>query len=353
MSGILRLFAVIWRTVLQCLAFKGMCDGSPVSGGTLVRRFLLFCTLLLAGWLGMPSPVFAAEQRLIAVVMANSQARYQEVHAVFAENSVFFCGSNCRIYVQTPNDDTMSLRNSVRKAIALGADLIVTYGPAATLAAQAESPRVPTLFADVYDPVGLGLVSAQKMTGRNMTGIRGDAPLQALFKYYTDATAPRKLAILYDQTSREGKLQKETLQESVVKKGIALQPLAVAGPDGYLDALRNLAEDTDGLFLASSEHTDTELAEVLGFAAKRRLPVITQRPGAAEMGAFMVLETSAREQGEKLAEIAGQVFAGAKTDQIPISRPRQVSFVINLKVAKDYGLQVPFETLSIASRIVR
>lgn len=309
--------------------------------------------MLLGGWLGMTSPLFAAEERLVAVIMANSKARYQEVHAVFVENSASFCGSNCRVYVQTPNDDTMSLRNSVRKAIALGADLIVTYGPAATLAAQAESPRVPTLFADVYDPVGLGLVSAQKMTGRNMTGIRGDAPLQALFKYYTDAARPRKLAILYDQTSREGNLQKETLEKSVVRKGIVLEPLVVASSDGYLEALRNLAEDTDGLFLASSEHTDTELAEVLEFAAQRRLPVITQRPGTAEMGAFMVLETSAREQGEKLAEIAGQVLAGTKTDQIALSRPRQVSFVINLKVAKDYGIQVPFETLSIASRIVR
>ena len=67
----------------------------------------------------------------------------------------------------------------------------------------------------------------------------------------------------------------------------------------------------------------------------------------------MVLETSAVEQGEKLAEMAGQVFSGKAIDDIPLHKPRQVAFVINLKVAKEYGINVPFQTLSVASRVVR
>ena len=321
--------------------------------GDFVKHFLLLCIVLLAGWLGAPSDATAAEKRLIAVIMANSQQRYQDIHTAFAGNSQNFCGENCQIYVQTPNADTMSLRNSVRKAVALGADLIVTYGPAATLAAKAEVPPIPMIFADVYDPVQLGLVSAKTKTGRNLTGIRGDAPVQALFKYFVQATQARKLVVLYNVNSQEGLLQKTVLQTSGKRRGVAVIPLAVENNKDHITPLKDLPADADGLFLACSEHADTHLSDVLEFAAARQLPVITLRAGSAELGAFMVLETSAAEQGEKLAEIAELILAGKKTDEIRMYKPRQVAFVINLKIAKEYGIHVPFETLTVASRVVR
>lgn len=318
-----------------------------------MKHFLLFCIILLGGWLGFSSDAIAAEKRLIAVIVANSQPRYQDIHTAFVENFQKICNEHCQIYVQTPNADIMSLRNSVRKAVALGAELIVTYGPAATLAAKAEVPPIPTIFADVYDPVQLGLVSAKSRTGRNMTGIRGDAPVQALFKYFVQATQAKKLAVLYNTNSQEGLLQKSVLQASGEKKGVVVLPLAVKNHKDHISALKDLPADVDGLFMACSEHADSHLSQVLEFTSARQLPVITMRAGAAELGAFMVLETSAVEQGEKLADMAAQVLAGKKTDEIPMYKPRQVAFVINLKVAKEYGIQVPFQTLTVASRVVR
>ncbi len=318
-----------------------------------MKRLFILCILLVSYWLGNPAEAIAAEERLIAVIMANSQQRYRDIHAVFVDKARSFCGDHCRIYVQTPNVDVMSLRNSVRKATALGADLIVTYGPAASLAAKAESSPVPIVFADVYDPVKLELVSAKSLTGRNMTGIRGDAPLQALFKYFVETTQAGTLAVLFDTGSPVSTLQKAILEDSAKKKGITTVLLPVDGQKDHLTPLQALPADIDGLFLASSEHTETQLMDILAFAAARQLPVMTQRAETAELGAFMVLQTSIVEQGEKLAEIAGQVLAGSKPTEIPMYKPHQVEFVVNLKIAREYGIQVPLQTLSVASRVVR
>jgi putative ABC transport system substrate-binding protein len=317
-----------------------------------VKLCLVFCLIFFGGWLGGGSSAIAADVRLIAVVMANSQLRSQEIHAAFVKNSQEFCGDNCRIYVQTPNSDTMSMRNSVRKAVALDADLILTYGPVAALAAKTEAPPIPTLFADVYDPVKLELVSAKTLTGRNMTGIRGDAPLQTLFKYFTEATKARRLAILYDISSPVDNLQRQVLEDVGKKKGMDVVLLPVEKQKGSMTALQAIAPDVDGLFLANSDYNETRFKEILTFASERQLPVLTQRAGSADIGAFMVLETSPVEQGEKLAEIAGLVLSGSKTVDIPMYKPRQVAFIVNLKLAKKYGLQIPFQTLSVASRII-
>lgn len=320
--------------------------------GDFVWRFLLSTLIMMSCSFSGPSQA-AADERLIAVIMANSQPRYNQVHAAFVKNTGAFCDRDCRIYVQTPNADTMSLRNSVRKAVALGADLIVTYGPMATLAAKAELPPVPTIFADVYDPVGLEIVSANTKTGRNMSGIRGDAPVQGLFKYFTDTVTVRKFAILFDMHSPEALLQKRILEESSKRKGIAVYAMEVGESHNYFAQLGKLPDDVDGVFIANSELHESQLSFVLGYTNARKIPVLTQLAGAADEGAFMVLETSAQEQGEKLAEIAGQVFSGQNINQIPMLRPHSIAFVINLGVAKELSIKVPIQTLSVASRVVR
>jgi putative ABC transport system substrate-binding protein len=341
-------------TDYDCIRRYDLPFAPPLRGwGDFVRSFVLAGIILLCGWLLNTSEAFALEKRLIAVIMANSQPRYHDVHAVFVESLQPVLSSDDLIYVQTPNADFMSLRNSVRKAVALDADLIITYGPSATLAAQAESPSMPTLFVDVYDPVGLQLVSADKLTGRNMTGVRGDAPLQSLLTYFLEATQVNSLAVLFDSESTEANLQKDLIYNHCTKRGVVVTPLPVVKLSDHETPLQALPADVGGIFLANSEHSESHLEYVIGFADARKIPVITQRAGAAAFGAFMVLETSATEQGEKIAEMARAVLAGKKAEEIPMYKPHRVEFVVNLQVAKRYGLNVSFQTLSVASRIVR
>ena len=318
-----------------------------------MKHLVLFCTILFSGWSLFFSEAVAAQNPLIAVIMANSTQRFQEIHQVFVDNSTSFCTSDCKVYVQTPNADVMSLRNSVRKAVALGADVIINYGPAASLAAKAEVSSIPVLFAYVYDPVGLGLVSSKTLVGRNMTGIRGDAPVQSLLKYFVETTKAKKLAILYDVNSPEGTLQKQTLEESGKLRGVETISVPIKNKQDHLSAFEAIPTDTDGLFLTGSEHRGNYLPHVLAAASERKLPVISQRPGTSEAGVFMVLETGAAEQGEKLAEMVGQVLSGRDLEEIPMRRPHQVEFVVNMKISKDYSLQIPLQILSVASRIVR
>ncbi len=321
--------------------------------GDLVRLFVVLGIIFFCCWFLSAPEAIALEERLIAVIMTDSHPRYEEVHSAFTETLQPACGSDCRIYVQTPNADTMSLRNSVRKAVALGAELIVTYGPSATLAAQAESLSTPTLFADVYDPVALNLVSADKMTGHNMTGVRGDAPLQALLKYFLEATEANSLAVLYDDASPEANLQKIILQDYGVKRGAEVMLFPVVDLKDHDAILQGMPEVVDGLFLANSEHSESYLERVIGFADEHQIPVLTQRAGAAELGAFMVLQTSAVEQGEKVAEMAKAIMAGKNVEEIKMYKPHKVDFIVNLKVANRYNINVPFQTLSVASGVVR
>jgi putative ABC transport system substrate-binding protein len=148
-------------------------------------------------------------------------------------------------------------------------------------------------------------------------------------------------------------LQKSVLEESANRRGIKIAAVGVGGGSDHLLPLNQLPDDIEGVFVASSEHHESQLSFVIEHTTANNVPIITQRARAAELGAFMVLETSAVEQGEKLAEMVGKVLAGAKVENMPMHRPHKVSFVVNLKAAREFGIDIPIQTLSVASRVIR
>lgn len=315
----------------------------------------MFLGLLILCCVGLAptAPAVAAEEPLIAVILPNDLPRYWQIQTAFLPALQSACGTGCRVYVQTPNADRLSLRNSVRKAVALDARLIVTYGTAATSAARSENPGLPILFADVPDPEALTYDNNKSLVGNNMTGVRGDAPLPALLSFFLEATKAGSLAILYEKDSVEGSYQRNTLLQVAKRRNVAVMELVLDDDDDIVTRLKSLPSHIDGLYLAHGERLSRQLQDVIATMKQQKIPVISQIPGSAELGAFMSLETDAAEQGEKLAVLAGQMLRSKKAQPPAIIKPRQVAFVVNLKAAHALHLQVPLQTLAAATRIVR
>jgi len=315
----------------------------------------LFLGLLILCCVGLAptAPAVAAEETLIAVILPNDLPRYWQIQTAFLPAMQSACGTGCRVYVQTPNADPLSLRNSVRKAVALDARLIITYGTAATSAARIENPGLPILFADVPDPEALTYDNNKSLVGKNMTGVRGDAPLPALLTFFVEATKAVNLAILYEKGSAEGTYQKNTLLQAAKRRNVAVLELALGEGDDVVSALKSLPNQIEGLYLAHGERLALQLNDIITTMKQKNIPVISQISGSAELGAFMALETDPVEQGEQLAVLAGQMLRSKKSPPPAIIKPRQVAFVVNLKVAHALHIQVPLQTLTAATRVVR
>lgn len=319
-------------------------------------RRSLFISLLLSFfcWSVPAGSANAAEEHLISVILPNALPRYQQIQAAFLPALQSVCGAQCRVYVQSPNTDVLSLRNSIRKAVALDSRMIITFGTAATTAAKVENPSLPVLFVDVLDPEAQGFGGGKDGKGKHMmTGVRGDAPLPTLFRYFVEATGARRLAVLYEMETPEGIYQKEALLQAGARMNVEIVELAVGLNDDVVTVVKSMPTGTDGLFLAHGERLSAQAVDVVAIARQRRLPVISQIPGVAELGAFMTLETDPIEQGEQLAALVGQVLSARKVSTLDIVRPRQVAFIINLKTAQALNLKVPLQSLTAATRIIR
>ncbi len=317
------------------------------------RLFQIVVALVFLGG-GLLIPVHAEEQ-FVAVVITGNLERYQQAHEAFVK--ILRAGGatddRVKVYVQTPNPDPMSWMNSIRKAVGIGADLIVTYGAPVTLVAKREVRGTPLLFADVYDPVALGIVRDLDAPGGDVSGVSGKTPMDTLIKTYLDVRSVKTMGVLYSSDEQGSALQVAKLEELAEKFGFALEKANLSRREDVQPALAQLASRVDSLFLTESIHLTQQLPSVLNECTALKLPVLSQIPGLSDLGAFMTLEADPSEQGQMVGVHALQILSGVKAFSLPVRRPKKVSLVINLKVAQQLDLKVPFQALSMATRVIK
>ena len=308
--------------------------------------FIIFSVLFC-----FAEPGAGADQCLVSVIKPGNLPHLEILHRKFSER--LLASSPCRIYLQSPNADGMSLRNSARKAVAVGSSLIVTYGSSATLAAKYEAGSVPLLFADVYDPASFDLVSAKGFPHQDSSGVRGDAPVQTLLKTFLETTGSKELAILFDAVDPASALQANSLKEIASRKGFSVVLLPVHPDRELLAAFEGLKAGVGGVLLVQGGRVSIDSDKIYALARDKRIPIISQGYGAADHGCLISLETDPLEQGELLADMALNVINGETPRQIRMVLPKKVSLVVNLRVAEQLGLKVPFDVLSMVTRVVR
>jgi putative tryptophan/tyrosine transport system substrate-binding protein len=262
--------------------------------------------------------------------------------------------SNVEVITQTPNPDPISWANSIRKFNAIGADLIVSYGASATIAAMRESNDIPVVFADVYGPVESGIAKSMASTGRNMAGISSKVPLVTLVRTAMALKPIRSLGVIYTAREEGSQVQLREAHRIAVQSGFRLNQVNV-NTTGALDgALATLfAAHVDCIYITESTAGSRGFEKIVHRASELKIPVISQMPGAAHRGAVISLEADPAEQGQVAADYAARMLAGRRGSQLPVATPKRVDLIVNLKVARALELHVPFPVLSVATRVLK
>jgi putative ABC transport system substrate-binding protein len=262
--------------------------------------------------------------------------------------------SNVEVITQTPNPDPISWANSIRKFNAIGADIIITYGASATLAAMREANDIPIVFADVYGPVEAGIAKSMQSAGRNLAGMSSKVPLVTLIKTAMEIKTIRTLGVVYSAREEGSLVQLREARRIAAQLGVSLAEVNLAGASGLDAALASLfAAHVDCIYVSECTFGSRGLEKIVHHASELKIPVISQMPGAAQKGAVISLEADPAEQGQLAADYAARILAGKKALQLPVATPKRVDLIVNLRVAKMLELHVPFPVLSAATRVLK
>jgi putative ABC transport system substrate-binding protein len=297
--------------------------------------------LLLVGSLLAPSQLFA--QETLAAIITADLPRYQQVHEAMAGvlQTAGFGEDKLKIFKQTPNADKMSLANSLRRAEAAGATLVVTYGSYATSVAANELKDASLLFADVYDPVELGAVKTLTAPGTNASGATSKTDLSALLEALVSLKQVKTIGALYTKGQKGSEQQLADLKKLAENHGVSFTAENARNPKEALTLGTKLAAKADALFLTESVAVGLQSKEITSAAQSKGCAVFSQIPGLVETGALLGLEADPTEQGKLVAVHALQALQGQKVLLLPVREAKKIDLKVNQKTADSLGLQLP------------
>jgi putative tryptophan/tyrosine transport system substrate-binding protein len=236
------------------------------------------------------------------------------------------------------------------------ADVIVTWGTPATLAAKRATATIPIVMAAIGDPVAIGAASSLARPGGNVTGFSTlNTELESKRLEILKELVPslRHVGVLTNATSAYAIDAVQRLRHQAAERGFTVAEAAVRDRSDLDAKLEMLATARpDAVVVVADSFLTANHARIAKGLADSRLPAIYGYREAAMGGGLIAYGTDYRELFRRAAGYVDKILRGATPGDLPIEQPTRFELVINLKAADGLVLAVPPTLLARADEVI-
>jgi len=241
--------------------------------------------------------------------------------------------------------------------VRLRVDVIVTSsGEPAIRAAKGATATIPIVMAISADPVGTGLVTSLARPGGNVTGLSILAPQVAGKRLELLKEAiPRAshVAVLWNAGYPGKALELGETKSAARVLGVRILSVEVREPNDFPGAFSAITRASpDALITLSDPLTSSKGTVIVDFAARSRLPMMSEVKSFADAGGLMTYGPSTVDMVRRAATYVDKILKGAKPADLPVEQPTKFELIINLRTAKTLGLTIPRSLLSRADQVI-
>ena len=217
-------------------------------------------------------------------------------------------------------------------------------GPPTIRALKAATNAVPVVFI-TGDPVNEGIVTSLSHPGGNLTGfalIAGSIEGKRMDLLREALPKTRRVAIIWNPATADARTGHDDAKRAAAKLGLEpdwyearsgpeLQQALASIPVGKVDALLVLADSVLGF----------ERTRIVEFAKQNRLPGVYFWREFVQDGGLMSYGASLTAIYGRAARYVDKILKGTKPADLPIEQPTTFELVVNLRTAKELGIDIP------------
>jgi putative ABC transport system substrate-binding protein len=242
--------------------------------------------------------------------------------------------------------------------VATRPDVILAITNQLTLALLSETRTIP-IVAWTGDPVVAGIVSNLARPGGNITGLSNDAGLELGAKrlqLFAEAVGILlNVRFLAPPSSWDFPAAKFT-RAAAEKMNIHYQLEPLQSPvdeNEYRRTFEAMQRDhVDGVYISGDVENYTYRVLIGRLARQYRLPSICWFTDSVEAGALMSYAVDLKAPPRRLAAQIVEILKGGDPAEMPFFRETHFELVINLKTAKELGLEIPAGLVARADRVI-
>ena len=265
-------------------------------------------------------------------------------------------GNNLQIDYRWGGGDATQMALLAKELVALQPDAFFAMTAISAMALRQYTLSIPVVFAQVGDPVALGLVTNLARPNGNITGFTSfDYEIGSKWLQVLKECAPglTRVAVLFETGNPSSTQYMPAIEAAATSLGVRLVPFPVQTDAEVGHAFAAFATEPNGaIIVIPTGGVVRRRGQIIGFAARHRLPAMYPYRFFAADGGLMSYGSDLPSQFRQAASYIDRILKGEKPSGLPVQRPTKFEFVINLKTARALGLTVPPTLLARADEVI-
>jgi putative ABC transport system substrate-binding protein len=319
-----------------------------------------FCSMLLA----LPFPARAQQPKKVSrigylsgVDAASESDRAEAIRLALRERG-YIEGQNIAIEYRYGEGKRDRYPELVAELVRLKVDLILVAGGIVLIqAAKNATKTIPIVMTGLgSDPVESGLVDSLARPGGNVTGVTnlarklGGKRLDLLKEAIPKVV---RVAVIHETASPATAIELKEIQAAARALKLTLQPCEVRAADDFERAFAALKQRPDGLYVFGSALTFGNQKRTIDLALKSRLPSLYSTKADVDAGGLMYYGADQAESYRRVAYYVDRILKGTPPSELPVEQPMRFEFVINLKTAKQIGVNIDPNVMARATKLIK
>jgi putative ABC transport system substrate-binding protein len=265
-------------------------------------------------------------------------------------------GKNIEVIPRYAQRDLSQLPRLFSELIALHVDVL--FVSLDTLPAALQATRtIPIVCPVMGDPVRDGFATSLAHPGGNVTGgsALGMGTMSKRLQLAMELVPGLKRAgLLYDSNNPDYLASAEDARVLAENLGLSFHRYGIRSADELRSALARLDKDRlQAVIVWCTPLMLQQLQTILDHLSRNKIPVIGDCQNQLEAGAIVTYAADYMEMWKHSAVYVDRILKGAKPSDIPIEQATKFTLKVNLKSARDLGINIPDSILLQADEIIR
>lgn len=267
----------------------------------------------------------------------------------------FVEGRNLLLVTRSAEGDAHRVAPLAAEIMAERPAVVIAVSNPVAHALRAAGPGVPIVmgFAGT-DPVADGLAASLARPGGNVTGVvmlAEELDLKRLELIRLALPGARRIGFLAGSTFVPGRVP--AMERAAARMGVELVPVSAGPPDSFAPAFATLrAAEVQALVIASFPAFSTHAGTLAALAREAGLPTICEWRSMAEAGCLISHGGVNEELRRQVARQVARILRGQAPGEIPMVQPERFETVLNLRTARQIGVELPPLVLATAQEVI-